>query len=182
MQAIMAKKLEGDFMNIDPKEIFIRMAELSDIPAITEIYNYEVENGVATFDTEIKTIENRIDWFKQHDTRNPVFVAIVNQEVTGWAAFSKWSERSAYDTTAEVSIYMNHKQRGIGIGSILFKHLINSAQNLGLHCLVSRITDGNETSIRIHELNGFTKIGVMHEVGHKFGNYLNVTLMEKIID
>jgi L-amino acid N-acyltransferase YncA len=109
-------------------------------------------------------------------------VAILESKIVAWASFSTWSERAAYNGTAEVSVYVHKDFRGMGIGSILFENLVNRAELLGLHYLLSRISQGNETSIRLHLRNGFQIIGIMHEVGHKFGNYLDVTLMEKVLN
>ncbi|MBC7382186.1 MAG: N-acetyltransferase [Bacteroidia bacterium] len=169
-------------MHIEPTEIAIRPASIVDIAAITEIYNEAVINGVATFDTEVKSIENRIEWLKQHDATHPVLVACINNEVVAWASLSRWSDRSAYDGTVEVSVYVHQNHRAKGIGSYLFENLIHLAHNLGLHYLMSRISQGNETSVRLHERNGFKKVGIMHEVGYKFGQYLDVTIMEKVFN
>jgi phosphinothricin acetyltransferase len=158
----------------------IREAGISDLPGITEIYNEEVLNGVATFDTEIKTIDNRREWLSQHGGKHPVLVAFINHEMVGWASLTRYSDRAAYNGTAEVSVYIHANHRAKGIGSVLFAHLIKEAELLGLHYLISRITQGNETSIRLHQRNGFTLVGVMHEVGYKFGSYLDVTIMERV--
>jgi phosphinothricin acetyltransferase len=68
------------------------------------------------------------------------------------------------------------------VGSILFPALIAEAKKVGLHYLLARITQGNDLSIRLHQRNGFTTIGVMHEVGFKFGKFLDVTLMEQVFN
>jgi phosphinothricin acetyltransferase len=176
----MEKNLEKGFMHINAKDILIREAGMSDLPAITEIYNEAVLNGTATFDTEIKSIDNRRDWLNQHGGKHPVIVAFYEHEMLGWASLTKYSDRSAYDGTAEVSVYIHANHRAKGVGSILFEDLIHRAQLLGLHYLISRITQGNETSIRLHQRNGFNLVGVMHEVGYKFGSYLDVTIMERV--
>ncbi|OYU97660.1 MAG: GNAT family N-acetyltransferase [Bacteroidetes bacterium B1(2017)] len=166
---------------MDRNALEIRKASIVDIAAITDIYNNEVLNGVATFDTEIKTIEDRIVWLNQHDSKHPVLVATIDTEIVAWASLSKWSDRSAYDLTAEVSIYVHQNHRGQGIGSILFEEIVQLAPSIGLHYILSRITQGNETSIRLHLKNGFQIVGVMHQVGNKFGSFLDVTIMEKIV-
>ncbi len=182
MQGCMAENLGKGFMSIEINaQIQIRDAGISVLPAITEIYNEAILNGVATFDTEPKTIDDRLQWFHQHDPKHPILVACLDNEIAAWASLSKWSERAAYDGTAEVSVYVHVNHRGKGIGTILFSELVNKSETLGLHYLLSRITQGNDTSIRLHLKNGFSIVGVMHEVGHKFGSYLDVTIMEKIL-
>jgi L-amino acid N-acyltransferase YncA len=176
----MGKNRAKGFIHMNPNNILIREAGISDLPGITEIYNEAVLNGVATFDTEIKTIENRRDWLMQHGGKYPVLVAFVNNEMVGWASLTRYSDRAAYNGTAEVSVYIHANNRAKGIGSILFAHLISKAEMLGLHYLISRITQGNDTSIRLHQRNGFNIVGVMHQVGYKFGSYLDVTIMERV--
>jgi L-amino acid N-acyltransferase len=177
----MVKNRREDSMLIETSNLQIRNAGISDITAITEIYNEAVINGVATFDTEIKSVDDRINWLNQHGGKYPVLVASFEGNVIAWASLSKWSDRAAYDGTAEVSVYVHHDFRGRGVGSYLFSNLVSISESLGLHYLLSRITQGNETSINLHIRNGFSIVGVMHEVGHKFGSYLDVTLMEKVL-
>ncbi len=177
----MEKKQEKGFMNINQTEIQIRPAILSDVAAITEIYNEAILNGVATFDTEIKSLEDRLKWFQLRAKNNPIIVAIISDELVGWASLNAWSERAAYSKTAEVSIYIHKNFRARGIGSSLFKSLLETANEVDLHYLLSRITEGNQISIDLHLKNGFSIIGVMHEVGFKFGKFLDVTLMEKVL-
>jgi phosphinothricin acetyltransferase len=182
MQVTMAKKVEKVFMRIKPEQLQIRLATLSDLPVITEIYNEAVLNGVATFDTEAKSLDDRKIWFNNHGAQHPILVAYFEEALCAWASLNRWSDRSAYDGTAEVSIYVHHEFRDRGVGSILFPALIAEAKKVGLHYLLARITQGNDLSIRLHQRNGFTTIGVMHEVGFKFGKFLDVTLMEQVFN
>ena len=99
--------------------IAIRPATVNDLPAITEIYNEAVLNTTATFDTEPKSMEDRLAWFHNHTERHPILVSTHETVITGWASLSKWSERSAYDTTVEVSVYVHVDFRGQGIGKKL---------------------------------------------------------------
>ena len=144
------------------------------------IYNEAIANTTATFDTEPKTIEDRLQWFNAHDEKHPVIVAVINDAVIGWATLSKWSDRSAYDSTAEVSVYVHHDHRDQGIGKRLLEVLTLEGEKLGLHSLISRITQGNEKSIYLHERLGFENVGVLKEVGKKFGNYLDVHILQKV--
>ena len=50
----------------------------------------------------------------------------------------------------------------------------------GLHSVIARITGGNEASVRLHRRAGFEDIGVMREVGVKFGRLLDVRMMQRI--
>lgn len=158
----------------------IRKAILNDLDRITEIYNEFILKTVATFDTEIKTYEEQKKWFQDHGPKNPILVAEQNELVIGWAALSKYSSRCAYSDTAEISLYVREENQGKGIGKKLMESIIKKGEKAGLHAVIARITDGNEKSIHLHESVGFEHIGIMKEVGHKFGKRLDVYLMQKV--
>jgi len=157
-----------------------RRAALEDLDAITEIYNEAILHTAATFDTETKTIEEQKTWFVEHDEQHPILVAEYCDLVVGWASLSKWSDRCAYSDTAEVSLYVKKEHQGRGIGRTLLETILQEGQEAGLHTLIARIAEGNEISINLFEHEGFELIGVMKEVGRKFGRLLDVYLMQKI--
>jgi len=155
---------------------------LNDINDITEIYNEAILNTVATFDNKPKTIDEQKNWFKNHGDKNPIIVAEQDGNIVGWAALSKWSDRCAYSGTAEISLYVSRDSQGSGVGKRMIKAIIQEGENSGLHAVIALITEGNEKSIHLHESMGFFHIGVMKEVGYKFGKLLDVYLMQKIYD
>lgn len=158
----------------------IRSATLEDLEEITKIYNEAILRSVATFDTEIKTIEEQKRWFKNHGRKNPILVSILNRNIIGFASLSKYSSRCAYSDTAELSLYIKEKYQGKGYGSKLMESIIREGKKVGLHVILSRITEGNEKSVYLHKTNGFENVGIMKEVGFKFGKRLDVCLMQKI--
>jgi phosphinothricin acetyltransferase len=158
----------------------IRKALLSDVPAITEIYNEAILTTTATFDIEPKTIAEQRKWFKAHGGRNPVLVAEVGGQVVGWVSLSEYSTRCAYADTVELSLYIKEAFRNQGIGKKLMAAVLAEGRKAGLHTVISRIAAGNDVSIRLHEQFGFNDVGVMKEVGNKFGQLLDVYIMQKI--
>ena len=158
----------------------IRPAAQNDVPAITEIYNDAILNTSATFDTETKTTTDRMQWFLNHDSKHPVLAAEISGTTIGWASLTMWSDRCAYEGTAEVSVYVHKDFRSKGVGKRLLEILVLEGEKCGLHYLLARITEGNEASIHLHEQFGFSHIGIMHEVGFKFGKFLDVHLMERV--
>lgn len=168
-------------MNNHPS-VTIRKAELTDAVAIAEIYNEAILTTTATFDTEPKSIEDRTLWLQSHDDRHPVLVAVVDDKVVGWASLTRWSERPAYDATAETSFYVHSTHRGRGIGRKLKAAIINEARDLKYHSLIARIAEGSNESIHLNELAGFVHVGTLKEVGRKFDRLLDVHIMQKILD
>ena len=158
----------------------IRKGTFEDLGGITEIYNDAILKTTATFDTEPKTLEEQTSWFTDHDSKHPILVAEQDGVIIGWASLSEWSDRCAYSDTSEISLYVREERRGKGVGRELIRAILQEGKSGGLHTVIARIADDNETSIRLHRSVGFTHIGVMKEVGRKFGRLLDVHLMQLI--
>ena len=162
--------------------VVIRPAIASDVPAITEIYNDAIRTTTATFDTETKTVAEQRKWFAAHGPRHPVLVAEIADKVVGWAALSPWSGRCAYADTAETSFYVAPAYRKQGIGRQLKRATIEAARAVGLHTLLARVAEGSGASLHLNREFGFREVGVMREVGRKFGRRLNVHLLQLMLD
>lgn len=159
----------------------IRPAVLTDLDGITEIYNNAILETVATFDTEPKTRREQEAWFAEHGAREPVLVAEEDDIIVGWASLSQWSDRCAYKDTAESSLYVRKECRGRGIGKKLGQAIVDAGKLSGLHTVIARIAEGNEISVHVFESAGFEHVGVMKEVGLKFGRRLDVYMLQKIL-
>ena len=164
------------------KSLVIRTAELSDVDAITEIYNEAILTTTATFDTEPKNVSERFQWFQSHDNRHPIWVAELNGKVVGWISLSKWSERAAYNDTGETSFYVKSEYRGRGIGTALLQTMINEAQHLKYHTVIARIAGESEMSYHVHMKFNFVQVGILKEVGRKFGKFLDVHILQKMLE
>jgi phosphinothricin acetyltransferase len=158
----------------------IRKAIYTDVPAITGIYNEAILTTTATFDTEPKTTAAQRKWFKAHGPKNPILVAVEGGKIIGWASLSAYSDRCAYSGTAELSVYVKEKFRNRGIGRRLMQAVLEEGKKAGLHTIISRIAGGNDISIHLHRQFDFADIGTMKEVGNKFGQLLDVSLMQKM--
>ncbi|SRR6266436_9332278 len=164
------------------REIVIRRAELADVAAITEIYNEAIATTTATFDTEPKTVAERFAWFQAHDHRHPVLVAVCSDNVVGWSSLTKWSDRRAYDDTAETSFYVKVEYRGQGIGRKLKEATIEEARRLKFHSLIARVAQGSDESLQLNKSVGFVHVGTLKEVGRKFGKRLDVHILQMMLD
>ncbi len=158
----------------------IRTAETGDMERLLEIYNYEVENGVATFDLHPRTMEERMEWFRAHNVDNhPLIVAEVNGRAAGYASLSQYREKEAYAATVELSVYVAPECRRQGIAHALMRAILDEAKRRDdIHTVISVITEGNDASIRLHEEFGFAFCGTMREVGEKFGRKLGIVNMQ----
>lgn len=158
--------------------IHLRAATEIDQPEILAIYNEAVLNTTATFDTEPRSMDAQMEWFRRHKKNHPILVAENQNKIIGWASLSPWSDRCAYETTVEVSVYIDKDFRGQGIGSSLLERITIEGQKAKNHTVLSRISSDNLASIYIHKKAGYKIIGEMKEVGFKFGKFLDVTMMQ----
>ena len=163
-------------MNIE-----IRAAKLTDVSAITDIYNEAILTTTATFDIEPKTLASQRIWFKEHGPQNPILVAVSGDVVIGWASLSEYSARCAYAGTSELSVYIKETFRNHGVGKQLISAVLAEGKKVGLHTVISRIAGDNAISIYLHRQFGFNDIGIMKEVGKKFGKLLDVYMMQKML-
>jgi L-amino acid N-acyltransferase len=161
----------------------IRDAVPGDLPGIFAIYDEQVLRGTATFETAVRSPEERAEWFEAHSRRRyPVLVAEEGGAVAGWGRLQPWSPRAAYARTAEDSVYVREDARGRGIGKALLAALLDRARGAGIAVVVARIAEGNPASLRLHEAAGFRPVGTMRRVGEKFGRVLDVAILDLLLD
>ena len=154
----------------------IRKAEERDMEALFSIYNYEVEHGVATFDLNPKSMEERMEWFYAHNVDNhPLLTAELDGRAVGYASLSPYRDKEAYRETVELSVYVDPEFRRRGVARELMAAIIKEArERQDIHTVISVITGGNEASIRLHQAFGFVHCGTMREVASKFGRLLDI--------
>ena len=159
-----------------------RLAQGRDAESIREIYNREVSGSTVTFDLVPRTLEEQIEWLDEHSGGHPAIVAVDQAgTVVGFGALSPWRPRPAYSPTVEDSVYVHQDWRGQGVGRLLLLELIRLAEAHGFHSVFARIVGGHEASIALHSGCGFETTGVEREVGRKFGKWLDVVLMQRML-
>ncbi len=162
-----------------PSAYAIRAAEAGDLRAIAEIYNDAVLNSSATFDTEPATLEEQ--WLRDRSHPYALLVAEHEQEVVAWAALRAFASKPAYRFTAENTVYVREDMRGKGVGKALMGRLLEVAAENGFRSVIARIAAPDPASERLHRRFGFRRVGVEREVGHKFGRWLDVVVMQRML-
>ncbi|MEE8338193.1 MAG: N-acetyltransferase family protein [Dehalococcoidia bacterium] len=158
----------------------VRPATVADLPAINRIYNDEVEHRVASWDFEPWGIEQRREWFAEHqrDVTTPVFVAEVDGRVAGMSYLSWYRPRPGYRYTRENTVYIDPRFHRRGLGALLLGALIEAARESGLRTLIAVIEGSNEASVALHERLGFERAGLLRDVGFKFDGWLDSVYMQ----
>ncbi|MEN8227146.1 MAG: N-acetyltransferase family protein [Bacteroidota bacterium] len=141
----------------------ICLATREDLPVINEIYNQAVRQKFCTAHLSPVSLKQRDAWFATHDPdRFPVFVAVSSERISGWVSMGPYrSGRQAFAHVAEVSYYVDEKERGKGLGSILLEHAIEVSPQFGFSVLVAILLSRNPASIALLEKFGFSQWGSM---------------------
>lgn len=162
----------------------IRDAGPADMTVVADIYNHAVLNTTAIWNEAAVDLANRLAWLgDRRKAGYPVLVAVdENDHVLGYASFGDWRAFDGYRHTVEHSVYVHIDQRGKGVGEALMVALIARARAIGKHVMVAGIEARNEGSIRLHEKLGFEHVGLMKQVGTKFGAWLDLTFMQLTLD
>lgn len=160
----------------------VRLALPDDAEAIRRIYNREVAESTATFDLVPRTAEAQDDWMREHAGAYACVVAVdAGGQVVGFASLSPYRTRPGYSTTVEDSVYVDVAHRGLGVGRLLLAEIVALAETSGFHAVMARISGAQDASRALHRACGFELIGVEREVGRKFGRWLDVALMQRLL-
>lgn len=158
----------------------IRKVRLEDASAIAEIYNFYIENSIATFETEKVSAEDFQKRIEQTLKQNlPYFVSEENGELLGYAYASKWKDRFAYRFSVEVTVYLSTNATGKGLGTQLYQELFNALTQLGFHTAIGGISLPNPASEALHEKMGMVKVAHFQQVGYKFNQWIDVGYWQK---
>lgn len=160
----------------------VRLAAVEDAEAIREIYNREVTGSTVTFDLVPRSLPDQRAWLNAHAGAHPAVVAVDGGAVVGFGSLSPYRDRPAYSTTVEDSVYVHHDHRGKGVGQAVLRELVRLATVHGFHSMIARIVGTHEASIALHTSCGFELVGIEREVGRKFGKWLDVAVMQRLLD
>lgn len=160
---------------IEKKErAMIRKATEKDIPAICSIYNYYVENTTITFEEQKVSHEEMSKRFQTIIKSLPYLVYEDDNQVIGYAYATPWKSRSAYRFSVESTVYLQNGLKGKGIGTKLYKVLLEELSKLDVHSTLGGIALPNAASIGLHEKLGFKKVAQLEEVGYKHDQWIDV--------
>ena len=163
--------------------MLVRDAGEADLPVILAITNDAVLSTTALWTVTPVSLEQRRAWFEERRAAGfPVLVAESGGEVTGFGSYGSFRAWEAYAATVEHSVYVDARHRGRGAGRALVVALVERARAAGLHAIVGGIEAGNAASLRLHESLGFERAGVLPQVGRKFGRWLDLAFVVKLLD
>ena len=155
--------------------VTIRAAVERDAPAIAALHNHYVQRSTATFEessVSVSDMASRI--LAVLSVPLPWLIAERENALVGYTYASKWRTRSGYRFSVEVSVYVDPKCSGEGVGSMLYRALLERLREANVHAVMGGIALPNDASIALHEKFGFTKVAHFRDVGFKFGQWIDV--------
>jgi L-amino acid N-acyltransferase YncA len=158
----------------------VRPAILADADAIARIYNQGIEDRVATFETEPRSVEAIVARIAESE-RYPVVVAEREGQVVAWAGVGEYRPRACYAGVGEFSVYTARASRGTGAGRAALLELLSVAEARGFWKVLSRIFPENEASRALCRSLGFREVGVYRRHARLNGEWRDVVILEKLL-
>jgi len=164
-------------------QVHIRPAVEADIPTLLEIYNDVVLNSAAIYEEKGRTLDEHREWYRAKlASGHPLFVAELDGTVIGYCSYGQFRNWTCYRHTVELSLYVDKKLRGKGVGSQMLQALIADARQRGFHSMIAGVDATNISSIQLHEKMGFIKVAHLTQVGFKFNRWLDLVLLQLVLD
>lgn len=165
------------------ENINIRNANQQDLYRIVEIYNSTIASRMVTADTEPVSIKSRQGWYYEHNpNKRPLWVIeMPDHQLIGWVSFQSFYGRPAYDGTVELSIYLDEKVRGKGLGKQILQYCIDNASKFGIHTLLGFIFAHNEPSLKLFRNAGFEDWGTLPHIAVLDGQERSLKILGKRI-
>jgi L-amino acid N-acyltransferase YncA len=157
----------------------VRQAGLPDAARLLEIYNHYVLNTSITFETTAVSLDEMQNRLRERLSGFNFLVGEADGRLIGYTYYSTFRVRAAYHQTVESTIILDKDCRGQGYGTQLYRALLGSAANQGFHEMIAVIALPNPESLYLHRKMGFREAGVLHNVGYKFGRYLDTAYWQK---
>lgn len=154
---------------------YVRQVTGVDAGVIADLYNQYVLSSVATFEEQpVDAAEMAMRIERVQVAGLPWLVAEVDGELYGYAYGAPWHRRSAYRFTAEISVYLDARALGQGMGTLLYQALFGALSEQGIRTVIGVIALPNAASVALHEKFGLQKAGQLDQVGLKFGRWIDV--------
>ncbi|HSA82719.1 MAG TPA: GNAT family N-acetyltransferase [Geminicoccaceae bacterium] len=161
----------------------LRDCREGDLEAVHAIYAREVLEGTASFELHPPDLaELTARWQAIRSARLPYVVAVQGGRIAGYAYAGPYRARPGYRYTVENSVYVAPWARRQGVGQALLDRVITVASDCGMRQMVAIIGDSaHVASIALHERAGFRLVGVLENVGCKFGRWLDTVIMQRAL-
>jgi L-amino acid N-acyltransferase len=160
----------------------IRDATPEDAPAIAAIWNPYIRDTAVTFNFAEKSLEDVAALITDRQAAGFAFVLAEEAGyVLGFATYSQFRGGVGYARTMEHTILLGPDARGRGVGRALMTAIEDHARAGGAHSMFGGVSAENPEGRAFHAALGFAEVAVLRRVGHKFGRWMDLVLMQKFL-
>lgn len=158
--------------------MIVRAAHPTDAKAICDLVNPVIRDTAITFTSAEKDPDDVARAIRETDA---YFVAKDGGALVGYACYFQFRNGPGYRHTMEHSIVLAPQARGKGAGRALMQMLESHARDNAVHSLFAGVSGENPDGVRFHAAIGFREVARLPEVGYKFGRWMDLVLMQKIL-
>jgi L-amino acid N-acyltransferase YncA len=157
----------------------IRAATAEDAAAIAAIYAPFVTGSTVSFETDPPDPAAMRARIEAGGGLYPWLVAEREGKIAAYAYATQFRPRPAYRYAVETSVYVAPDAQGGGVGSELYRRLLDLLERQLFTQAIAAITLPNPASARLHEKLGFVAAGTYRQVGYKLGGWHDVGLWQR---
>jgi L-amino acid N-acyltransferase YncA len=160
----------------------LRDAVEGDLPGILAIYNDVIATSTAVYRDDPASLADRLEWFNARRAQAyPILVAAGDSGILGFASYGDFRSWPGYRFSVEHTVHIHAGERGRGVGTMLMQALIARAIAQDKHVMIGGVDADNEPSLRFHERLGFVRAAHLRQVGFKFGRWLDLVFVQRIL-
>lgn len=160
----------------------IRPARASDAAAIAAFWNPFIRDTAVTFNPVEKSPDDIAAMIRDRQSAgHGLFVAVHQGLIAGFASYAQFRGGAGYARTMEHTIILSPAAQGTGLGRALMTALEDHARAAGIHSLIAGVSAENPAGRAFHAAIGYSEIAIVPQVGFKFGRWMDLILMQKIL-
>jgi phosphinothricin acetyltransferase len=159
--------------------MIVRDAVAADAAALAAVVGPIAESTTATFDATVRDAA----WCAALIAARPgaVFVAAEGDAILGLGTFAAFRGGTGYARTMEHTIMLAPEARGRGMGPALLRRIEEAARAADANSLIAAISAENAAGLAFHDRQGFAHAGRLSQAGWKFGRWIDLVLMQKML-
>lgn len=159
----------------------IRPATPADAAALADLWNPWIRDTAITFNAQEKSPADIVQMIADRHAAGHAFVLAEDGGILGFATYSQFRGGVGYATCMEHTVILSPLARGRGVGAALMRAIETHATAAGAHQMIAGVSGENAEGRAFHARIGYAEIAIVPQAGFKFGRFMDLVLMQKIL-
>ena len=160
----------------------IRPATSADAAAIAAVYNPYIATTTISFEETPVSAAEMAPRIEAVIVKLPWYVYEIDGQVVGYAYATPWRTRPTYRQSVETSVYVSQQHPRKGIGSQLYRVLLDDLRARDIHVAIGGIALPNVASVALHESLGYQQVAYFPQVGRKYDRWIDVGYLQLLLN